>query len=45
MTVRKSNHLTLTGWPAVGVLATITVTKALTVLVMAYPLAWLVSRL
>ncbi|MFP5209394.1 MAG: hypothetical protein ACLGRW_08900 [Acidobacteriota bacterium] len=44
MTVRNSNDLTLTGWPAVGVLATIIVTQTLTALVMAYPLAWLVTH-
>jgi hypothetical protein len=44
MTVRNSNRLTLTGWPAVGVFATITITKALTALVMSLPLTWLFNR-
>lgn len=44
MTVRKTDHSTLTGWSAVGVLATITVTKALTALVMSFPLAWLINH-
>ncbi len=44
-TVRKTNDLTLTGWPAVGALAMIAITKALTAFVMAYPLAWLASHI
>lgn len=44
MAARNSNDLTLTGWPAVGVFATITITQALTALAMAYPLSWLVSH-
>lgn len=43
-TVRKTDHPTLNGWSAAGVLATITVTKALTALVMSLPIAWLVNR-
>jgi hypothetical protein len=42
--VRKKDHFTLSGWPAVGVLATITITKALTALVMSYPLVWLANH-
>jgi hydrogenase/urease accessory protein HupE len=44
MTTRKTDDLTLTGWPAVGVVAIITVTKALTALVMSLPIARLVNR-
>jgi len=44
MTVRKTDHSTLTGWSAVGALATIAITKALTALVMSLPIAWLVNR-
>lgn len=44
MTVRNSNHFTLTGWPAVGVFAIITTTKALTALVIAWPLDWLANH-
>jgi uncharacterized membrane protein YecN with MAPEG domain len=42
-TVGKTGHAT--GWSAVGILATITVTKALTALVVAFPLAWLVNQI
>lgn len=45
MTVRNSNHLTLTGWPAVGVFVTMTFTKAPTALAMSLPIAWLVNRI
>ena len=45
MILRNLNHLTLTGWPAVGVLATIAITKALTALVMSFPITWLVSHI
>lgn len=44
MTVRNSNPMTLTGWSAVSVLATIAITKALTALVMSLPLTWLFNR-
>lgn len=44
MTVRKTDHSTLTGWSAVGALATIAVTKTLTALLMSFPLAWLASH-
>lgn len=44
MTVRSSNHLTLTGWPAVGVVVTIAATRALTALVLSYPLVWLANH-
>ena len=44
MTVRNSNHFTLTGWPAVGVFAIITTTKALTAIVIAWPLDWLANH-
>lgn len=43
MTVSNSNNITLTGWPAVGVLATIAATRALTALVLSYPLVWLAN--
>lgn len=43
MTVRTSNDHTLTGWPAVGALAMIVLTKVITALVLAWPLAWLAS--
>jgi hypothetical protein len=42
--VRNTDHLTLTGWSAVSILAMITITKALTALVMSFPLAWLVNH-
>ncbi len=42
-TVGKTGHAT--GWSTVGILATITITKALTALVMAFPLAWLVNQI
>lgn len=42
--VRKTDHLTLTGWSAVSALVTITLTKALTALVMSLPIAWLVNH-
>ncbi len=44
MTVRKTDHSLLTGWSALGVLATIAITRVLTALVMSFPLAWLVNR-
>ena len=44
MTVRNSNNITLTGWPAVGVLATIAAIRALTALVLSYPLVWLANK-
>ncbi|MFP5277378.1 MAG: hypothetical protein ACLGPM_09690 [Acidobacteriota bacterium] len=44
MSVRNSNHLTLTGWPALALLVTIALTRALTILVMSLPIAWLVNR-
>ena len=43
MTVGKTDHSTLSGWPAVGALAMIVITKVITALVLAYPLAWLAS--
>jgi hypothetical protein len=42
-TVRKTDHVT--GWSAVGVLATISITKALTALVMSFPITWLVRHI
>ena len=39
----KTDNATLSGWPAVGALAMIVITKAITALVLAYPLAWLAS--
>lgn len=44
MSVRNSNHLTLRGWPALGVIVTIAATKALTALVLSYPLVWLANQ-
>ena len=41
-TVRNADHVT--GWSAVGVLATIAITRALTALVMSFPLAWLTNH-
>jgi hypothetical protein len=41
-TVGKTTHPT--GWSAVKILATITITKALTAVVMSFPLAWLVNH-
>ena len=43
MTVGKTDHPTLSGWPAVGALAMIVLTKVITALVLAYPLARLAS--
>lgn len=43
MTVRSRNNITLTGWPAVGVLGIIAATRALTALVLSYPLVWLAN--
>lgn len=42
-TDRNTEHVT--GWSAVGVLATIAVTKALTALVMSFPITWLVRHI
>lgn len=44
MKVGKTDHFTLSGWPAVGALMALAFTKALTALVMSFPLAWLVNR-
>lgn len=44
MTVRKTGPSTLTGWAAVGALAAIVITQTLTAVVMAFPLAWLASK-
>lgn len=44
MTVGKTDHFTLGGWSAVGALAMIVLAKALTALVLSYPLVWLVNR-
>ncbi len=41
MTVRNSDNLTLTGWSAVGAMATVALTKALTAFILAVPLSWL----
>ena len=40
--IRKADQVT--GWPAVGVLMALTVTKALTALVMSFPIAWLINH-
>jgi hypothetical protein len=42
-TVRKTDHVT--GWSAVGVLATIAITKTLTALVMSFAITWLVRHI
>ena len=44
ITVRNTNHFTLRGRSAVGVLLALTATKALTALVMSFPLVWLVNH-
>lgn len=44
MTVGKTDHLTLGGRSVAGALATIVLAKALTALVLSYPLVWLVNR-
>ena len=44
MTVGKTDHFTLRGWPAVSALVMIVLTKALTTFVLAYPLAWLANH-
>jgi hypothetical protein len=41
--VRKKDHSTLNGWAAMGALATVAVTKALTAFVISVPLSWLAS--
>ena len=43
-TVRNTDHSTLTGWSAVGALATIAITQTLTALLMSFPLSWLASK-
>jgi hypothetical protein len=43
MTIGKTDNSTLSGWSAVGALATVTATKVLTALVMSFPLSWLAS--
>jgi hypothetical protein len=40
----KDEGLTLRGWPAVPVISMLIVTNALTALVMALPITWLVNR-
>lgn len=44
ITVRKTNNVTLMGWPAVSVMMALTLTNVLTALVMSFPLAWLVDH-
>jgi len=43
-TVRNTDHSTLTGWSAVGALATIAITQTSTALLIAFPLSWLASK-
>lgn len=45
MTVRQKDHSTLSGWPAVGVMMTLAVTRSLTTLLMAVPIVWLVRHI
>jgi hypothetical protein len=40
----KTDQFTLSGWSAAGALAMIAVTKALTALVLSYPLVWLANH-
>lgn len=42
-TLRKTDHVT--GWSAVGFLATIAIARALTALVMSFPITWLVRHI
>lgn len=44
MTVRKTSRSTVTGWSAVGALATIATAKTLTALVISFPLSWLINQ-
>ncbi len=41
MSVRNSNHLTLTGWPAVGAMMALAAIRSLTALLAAVPILWL----
>lgn len=41
---RKTDQSALTGWSAVGALATIAITQTLTALLISFPLAWLASH-
>ena len=45
MTVRNSNHLTLTGWPAVGAMMALAAIRSLTALLAAGPILWLVRHI
>jgi hypothetical protein len=42
-TFRETDHVT--GWSAAGILATITVTRALTAFVISFPITWLVRHI
>lgn len=44
MTLGKKDHSTLTGWSAVGALATIAITQTSTALLAAFALSWLASK-
>lgn len=44
MKAAKTDHFTVTGWSAVGALVMIVLAKALTALVLSYPLVWLVNK-
>jgi len=44
MTIGKTDHSTLSGWSAVGAFLTMALAKAITALVLAYPLSWLGSE-
>jgi hypothetical protein len=41
MTVRNSNHVTLTGWPAVGAMMALAAIRSLAALLAAGPILWL----
>lgn len=45
MTVRDSNHLTLTGWPAVGAMMALAAIRSLTALLTSVPIEWLVRHI
>ena len=45
MTLGKKDHFTLSGWPAVGVMMALALTKSLTALIMSVPIVWLVRHI
>jgi len=44
ITVGKTDHVNLTGWPAVSVLLALMTTRVLTILVISSPIAWLINH-